>query len=59
MKFSELPDLVQHEAAKCLSRAINETVDFSNENRMTKAAEASRAIREAFTELYSVQKTST
>jgi len=53
MKFIELPDLVQHEAAKCLARAINETVDFSNENRMTKATEASRAIRDAFTELYS------
>ncbi|WP_336803617.1 hypothetical protein [Erwinia aphidicola] len=59
MKFSELPDLVQHEAAKCLARTINETVDFSNENRMAKAAEASRAIREAFIELYSVHNTST
>lgn len=53
MIFNELPDLVQHEAAKCLARVISETVDFSNENRMTKAAEASCAIRDAFIELYS------
>lgn len=59
MKFYEMPEAVQTQAAICLAEALKEMAIFESNERMVKAAEISETIRNAFLTLYEPQKTST
>ncbi len=56
MKFIELPEEVQQEAAAALSCALRENGILSDEKRMDKAQAIADTIRDAYLRLYSEQK---
>lgn len=56
MKFIELPEEVQQEAAAALSIALRENGVLGDEKRMDKAQAIADTIRDAYLRLYSEQK---
>ncbi|HFZ1920803.1 TPA: hypothetical protein ACIJX2_000222 [Serratia marcescens] len=56
MKFIELPEDVQHEAAAALSGALRENGIVGDEKRMGQAQGIADTIRDAYLRLYSEQQ---
>ncbi|MFS8080098.1 hypothetical protein UDZ25_13345 [Serratia marcescens] len=58
MKFIELPEDVQHEAAASLSGALRENGILGDEKRTGQAQGIADTIRDAYLRLYSEQQSS-
>lgn len=52
MKFFQLPESVQEQAAVFLTKKLDDDLEWGNENRTDEAKKIAKTVREAFEELF-------